>query len=408
MSLPLNRVICGNCLEIMREWPSESIDFCMFSPPYWGLRCYGEEANIEWPDGWKGQLGLEPSWKMYIEHMRMICREIKRILKKTGNMYIVIGDTYYGGKGRSAHAWSLEKSAERLMKGETLQRAYTMPAGRGKYRPQDRPQTPYRPKCLMGIPWRLAFALIEDGWILRNDVIWHKPNAMPSSAKDRLTQTYEHIFHFVKSRKYYYNLDAIREPHTGLKDLGRKRLDTKTPKHDLAVKMGAGNISPSGYLGQHPKGKNPGDTIKWNESTKEMSWYFNLGRIRAEMRMSGLPERNPKGRNPGDFWSISTKPFKGAHFAVYPLTICVRPILSSCPPNGIVFDPMCGTGTTLAAAKMINLQMWDRLGYMANETARKIDWNLRFIGIDINPAYVEMAKRRLSSIPEKLTRFLQS
>jgi len=570
--LPLNRVLCGNCLEIMKQFPAESIDMVMFSPPYYGLRDYGEltetiwggkpDCQHEWTQGptlrkhgdfmpnckqatvrgfltkyragcfcvkcgaWKGQLGLEPSWQMYVQHIVEICREIKRVLKKTGNMYIVIGDTYAGSHGS-------KKDSEYPKK-----EVYSLP-----YESRvTRKVNGYKPKCLMGIPWRVAFALIEDGWILRNDVIWHKPNAMPSSVKDRLTQTYEHIFHFVKARRYYYNLDAIREPHKlstikrlefSLKhpnrELGgfKKHLEPKhrangdprthlinknwaraLTKHNLAVNPENSRISfligklnriakelrgKSTYHGKcesfqpwneklmhnkavrdalkilekeeklnpaekrflqnyvhnhaghpkgknpgdvvkyarveprtlegwwkvnaprttHPKGKNPGDTWKWSEDTKEMAWYHNLGKLRQRMRELGLPEQNPLGRNPGDFWSVSTKPFPEAHFAVYPEDICIRPIKASCPEQvcakcglpkeshpswcpsckcekpeyvpGVVLDPMCGSGTTLVVAKKLGRQ---------------------FIGIDINPAYVEMAKRRLSALPIKLTKFL--
>ena len=415
----------------MREWPEECVDFVMFSPPYWGLRDYGagtetvwggeENCSHEWTEermtlvhenrnfsrgtqedvrgdkpttyikkyddrkagfcvkcgAWKGQLGLEPLWQTYVAHMVEVCRELKRVLKKTGSMYIVLGDTFMN-------------------------------------------------KQKLGVPWRIRFALNEDGWISRSDIVWHKPNAMPASVKDRLNTTYEMIFHFVKQEKYYYNLDAIREPHTSLKDLGRKRLDTRTPKHDLAVKLGAGSIGPSGYLLQHPLGKNPGDIVKIAEEKgrplnpphhserKRASdidrmvysggFYHEVGKnlgdtIKIDMHhgsslTSGRAthyegqsiESHPSGSNPSDFWSINTKPFRGAHFAVYPEEICIKPILSSCPQDeGIVLDPMCGSGTTLVVAK--------KLGR-------------KFIGIEINADYVEMARKRLSVVPERLDAFL--
>jgi DNA modification methylase len=397
---------------------------------------------------------------MYVEHMVEVCREVKRVLKKTGSMYIVLGDTY-----------------------------------------QD--------KNLLGIPWRVAFALMEDGWILRNDIIWYKPNHMPSSVKDRLTQTYEHIFHFVKSRKYYYNLDNIREPHKtesierwdrALRQkvdsnakLRRKMLETtgvtvasmvpkwfEYTKHDLAVGRvgGFSYTDPLHEKAYNVKGKNPGDTIKVKRgkykeagihSPGERDWYWSeqrnlppkeeiyrylvywkeksglsLDDIKRSFHDDGdkvshwftrpdsehgfaYPSKedwvklkellgfddkydkamtetflvpvtdlgHPLGANPGDYWSISTKPFKGLHFAVYPVSICVRPILSSAPPDGVVLDPMCGSGTTCLAAQLINLKRWDLLGYEPNETAKSIDWRLKWIGIDINRSYVELARDRL-------------
>jgi hypothetical protein len=254
---------------------------------------------------------------------------------------------------------------------------------------------------------------------------------MPSSVKDRLTQTYEHIFHFVKSRRYYYDLDTIREPHK-TSTIRRSKYPRGGVKHELLDDRWSFNrrlcnlpeiphpkgknpgdvfqakkepyignnphrmrLHPERYIAlnpsrpmdlSHPLGKNPGDTWKWSEDTREEAWYYNLGRLRQKMRELGLPEQNPKGRNPGDFWSINTKPFKGAHFAVYPLEICIRPILSSSPPNGVVLDPMCGSGTTCVAAKMLGR---------------------RYIGVEIVPGYVEMARRRLNETPSPLDRWLQ-
>jgi len=463
-NLPLNRILCGNCLEVMRRFPNECIDMVIFSPPYYGLRDYGEAAKTVWNSNkncehewsedmiqkqrghakgatakvwnhimevqgtavnqgsfcikcgaWKGQLGLEPSWQMYIEHMVEICQEIKRILKKTGSMYIVIGDTYASSHCGKAHK-TLFQNFRRIKVEENLYNKPTLAKA-----------VDYKPKCLMGIPWRLAFALIEEQWVLRNAIIWHKPNAMPSSVKDRLTQTYEHIFHFVKFRRYYYNLDMIREPP---KTTAPLKESSNLTKHDLAIGR-VGNFSYTDPLHTkaynqkgknpgdvvkyvqveprtlggwwkadaprttHPFGKNPGDTWKWSEETKETSWYHNLGKLRQKMRLLGLPERNPKGRNPGDYWSVCTKPFKGAHFAVYPVEICLRPILSSCPPNGVVLDPFAGSGTTCLACELINRQKWDELDYTPNEAVKRTKWNLKWIGIEINENYVRIAEKRL-------------
>jgi len=447
--LPINKVLCGNVLDVLADFPEESIDFVMFSPPYYGLRNYGEETvtiwggvpscKHEWKEekmslvhenrnfqrgtqedvhgkkptvfikkfdikksgfcvkcgAWRGQLGLEPSWRMYIDHMVEVCREIWRVLKKTGSMYINIGDTYAG-----SHCGRGDK---------TLFQNYRRIKVAGNLYDKASPQSKtidYKPKCLMGIPWRLAFALIDDGWILRNEIIWHKPNAMPSSVKDRLTTTHEKIFHFVKQRKYYYDLDAIREPHK-----------VSTLKRDRYPHSGGGPyaVSRKRKPGEfkHPLGKNPGDVIRSSKYLDEQihkiqgAWKKYAPRITHPkgrnpgdvfLKQDNVPSRNiniykgfnaryvPRldGRNPGDFWSITTKPFPEAHFAVYPEDLCVKPILSSCPPDGIVLDPMCGSGTTLVVAK--------KLGR-------------KYIGIDINPEYVEMAKRRLSKVPERLDQY---
>ncbi|MCD6593477.1 site-specific DNA-methyltransferase, partial [Candidatus Bathyarchaeota archaeon] len=211
MSLPLNKIIRGDCREVMRTFPKESIDLVIYSPPYYGLRDYSEKAITVWNDGWRGQLGLEPDWRMYIQHLVEINREVKRVLKKTGSLYVVIGDTYAG-----SHCGRGDKTLF-----QNFRRAKVAESMYQKSSPQEK-ATGYRPKCLMGIPWRFAFAMIEDGWILRNAIIWGKGNAMPESVKDRLSKKYEYVFHFVKSRRYYYNLDMIREePRTWIELLIR-------------------------------------------------------------------------------------------------------------------------------------------------------------------------------------------
>jgi site-specific DNA-methyltransferase (adenine-specific) len=324
----VNRIIQGDCWEIMRQMPPESVDLVMFSPPYWGLRNYGEGTETVWGDGWRGQLGLEPDFRMYIEHLVEIGNLVWRVLKKTGSWYLNLGDTYFE-------------------------------------------------KQLLGIPWRIALALQEKGWILRNDIIWHKPNAMPSSVKDRLTCTYEHIFFFVKSRRYYYDLDSIREPH---KTKFGYQYPKRLTKHDLAVGR-VGNFSypdPLHTKEYHPLGKNPGDVFRDKTANEEV---FKVGGMRLPPEPEEEGAFHPLGKNPGDFWEITTKPFKDAHFAVYPPEICVRPILSSCPPDGIVLDPMCGSGTTCAVAKALGRN---------------------YIGIDINPKYVEMARKRVARVVSPL------
>jgi DNA modification methylase len=290
-------------------------------------------------------------------------------------------------------------------------------------KPQWHPKDPiqrginkYKTKCLMGIPWRVAFALIDDGWILRNDIIWHKPNAMPSSVKDRLTQTYEHIFHFVKSKKYYYDLDAIREPHKTIHELftrktkpfgkkGSPNYRNAPVEESYGLTKHASAIASTFSEGlklvyKKMKKLEASYQSKYKERKHGQTLQFftredALARMRAaskEVAKQLFPTNKRlqqdfinwvhdhaghlKGKNPGDLWSIPTKPFNGAHFAVYPVEICIKPILSSSPPKSIVLDPMCGSGTTCLAAK--------KLGR-------------RFIGIDINREYVKLARNRLKT-----------
>ena len=251
--LPINQVICGDALSMMKFWPAESIDMCITSPPYWGLRDYGTGPN---------QLGLEPTPELYIEHLTKIFNEVKRVLKKEGTFWLNMGDTYnstgtHTGKksiGKWPAAFHSNAYASRTTK--------NLPT-----------------KCILMIPERLAWSLIQSGWILRNKIVWHKPNAMPSSVKDRFSTRWEYVFLFSKSKKYYFDLDAVREPHT------TKPTHKVVGQKNSPVQQSAGGISP-----QHELGKNP-----------------------------------------GDIFEINTQPFPGAHFAVFPEKLCEKPIKAGCP-----------------------------------------------------------------------------
>jgi DNA modification methylase len=299
----VNKVHANDCLDFMKRLPEKSIDFCMTSPPYWQLRNYGVE----------GQVGREKTPEEYIEKLLIIFRELKRVLKDTGSFYLNLGDTYIGTGNCRAKSWKIQKQ-------------------------------------LALIPARVAIAIQDDGWILRNDICWYKPNGLPSSVKDRLTCRWEHIFHFVKQRKYYYNLDAIREP---LKASTIKRIRNRVKLHE---RTGRPFTEKSKYF------------------TADCSQFGANGFLSGKSLGRFL---NLKGSNPGDFWAISVKPLSMAHFAVYPEELCIRPIKSSCPPGGIVFDMFSGSGTTLVVAK--------KLGR-------------RFIGCDLNHDYVRIARRRLKAI----------
>lgn len=464
----VNQIFTGDCLKFMKKLPDSCIDFCMTSPPYWSLRDYGVE----------GQIGLEKTPEEYIEQLVLVFRGLKRILKDAGSFYLNLGDTYIG----SACGYG--------QKGEVKNTIAKTPPGyvSNKQKPPslvsvDR-NTWKKPKQLALIPSRVAIALQDDGWILRNDICWYKPNAMPSSVKDRLTNHWEHIFHLVKKRKYYYDLDAIREPHkfgpakSNLRVREVKRGALKGPQYratknevencpggeiirkpgldiqyDGKKRKNQGDVMrfddkywwsfllgtshsnrflkksfqlmkewmtknncydyrkfyqywcdemrgrwKSGSLdkGQSSKfkgalpfpkpenrlfGKNPGDVYQYNVRKNEPQGHQQIKqRMAYRRRILGMDHDHcldhPKGKNPGDFWRINTRPFPGAHFAVYPEEICIRPIKSSCPPDGIVFDMFTGAGTTLVVAK--------KLGR-------------KFIGSDINLGYVRLARERLKA-----------
>lgn len=273
---------CGDALAVLREMPSESVNCVMTSPPYFGLRDYGID----------GQYGHEPTPQGFAETLREMFREVRRVLAKDGTVWLNLGDSYAG-------------SASGYREGSARADGQVRGDGHSRRNRNGTPACGLPTKNLIGIPWRAALALQDDGWILRNDIIWHKPNAMPHSVKDRLTNRYEHVFLLTRSKKYHFDLDAIREPllypeasGTGIKFGGKKA-------------AGYGNISYSGkeYV------TDPG-----------------------------------KGKNPGDVWSITTKPFPEAHFATYPPDLARRCIAAGCPEGGTVLDPFSGAGTTGMAA----------------------------------------------------------
>lgn len=296
----VNRIHTSGSLKFLKKLPDSSTDFCMTSPPYWRLRDYGIP----------GQIGQEKTPEEYIKNLVIVFAELRRVLKDTGSFYLNLGDTYFGPDNCSGKLW----------------RNY---------------------KQLALLPSRTAIALQDDGWILRNDICWFKPNGLPSSVKDRLTNRWEHVFHFVKQQKYYYDLDAIRIP---LKASTIKRARSRAKLH---ARTGKPMTEKSKYFNADPR--------------KLGSNGFLTGKS-----LKGV--LSIKGGNPGDVWAVSVKPLSVAHFAVYPENLCTKPIQSSCPPGGIVFDPFAGAGTTLVAAR--------KLGR-------------RFIGCDLNPDYVRVARRRL-------------
>ena len=289
----MNKIIIGDAFETLRYIPDESVDCCVTSPPYYWLRDYGVD----------GQIGLENKPEEYINRLVKVFNEVKRTLKNDGTLWIVIADSY---------------------------------ADRKKATTADIKQ-----KDLIGIPWMLAFALRTDGWYLRSDIIWHKPNAMPESVKDRPVKCYEHIFLLAKSRRYYYDAEAVLIP---AQYDGRK--DTYNKGSSKYANMSVAGKTPEGL---HIAGK------------PHERWRFK----------DGQPVKNRR-----DVWSVNTKPYKGQHLAPYPPELITPCILAGCRPGGIVLDPFIGSGTTAEVA--------NRLGRDC-------------IGIDINPASLQLISDRLKS-----------
>lgn len=300
----------GDALEQASKLPDSSVDCIVTSPPYYGLRDYGSD----------GQYGLEESPAAYVETMRALFSELRRVLADDGTLWLNIGDSY---------ARNPRKGTTGTMNGRNVPRMGY--AGDQIGRP-DLPE-----KNLLGIPWRVAFALQDDGWVLRNSIIWEKPNAMPESVTDRLSGRHENIFMFSKSQRYWFDLDPVREAQSPVSIARRTRGDARE-------KDGWSDA----YHGNPPKG-----LMRQSERDTE------------------------KGKNPGDVWAIATKPFSGAHFAVFPPEIPRRAIVAGCKPGGVVLDPFSGSGTT---------------GLMASENGRK------YVGIDISADYLDLSlKTRLQT-----------
>jgi site-specific DNA-methyltransferase (adenine-specific) len=311
----VNQIICGDARQVLQQFPDESIDCVITSPPYWALRDYGVND----------QLGLEASFQQYIERLCDIFDEVRRVLKKSGTCWIVLGDTY-STRNTSKGKWST------CLQSKAYDRETTLPAFK-------RPVTDMPGKCLLLIPSRIAIEMISRGWILRNELIWWKPNCMPASIKDRFTVDFEKIFFFVKSRRYFFE-----QQFEDLRD--RERASRRL-------------VNPAGN-----QKRKPGDDYisAINPKTAEASRL----RILAN------------GRNKRCVWRVATRPFSENHFAVYPPELIETPIKAGCPKGGIVLDPFMGSGTTALVAQ--------RLGK-------------KFIGIDLNPEYIKMAKARLAKQP---------
>lgn len=290
----VNTIMHGDALEVLQTLPSESINCIITSPPYYMQRDYSTPI----------QLGNEKTPNDYVHNLRNVFRESQRVLKNNGTLWLNLGD---------------------------------------KYKDND----------LLGMPWKVALALKDDGWILRADIIWHKPNAMPSSVKNRPTTDHEYVFFFTKNTEYYYDADSIREPHV-----------TFSPES----RMKGGRNHFGKVNGTPEQGKNSGSS--------------NLHNGRWDQAF------HPKGRNKRTVWEIPLSKFRDAHFAVFPEKLVETCILAGCPPAGIVLDPFMGSGTTALVAQRLSRN---------------------YVGIDSNEAYCEIARNRLcqNTLPLGITEALE-
>ena len=293
------QVFIGNCASLLKTLPDESVDCVVTSPPYWGLRDYKTEP-VEWSDGWRGQLGLEPTPQLYIEHLTAIFEEVKRVLKESGTCWVNLGDSYSGSWGNygSREGGQREVTTEQKARRGSFSESFQNPASR----------CGIREKSLVQIPSRFAIAMTDAGWILRNEIIWHKPNCMPSSVEDRFTVDFEKMFFFTKSKKYYF------EP----------QLEVATDPIGKAKRFGGAKT-----LGA--------DAITGNPANRpDRKPFISNGR-----------------RNKRTVWSIPTRTYKGAHYATFPPELVETPIKAGCPPGGVVLDPFGGSGTTSKVARRL-------------------------------------------------------
>ena len=296
----MEKIYCGDAVEWLRTIGTESVNTCVTSPPYYNLRDYGTA----------GQIGMEDSPEEYIDKLVEVFREVRRVLRADGTLWLNIGDSY------ATRSRAQPPTNTRNSHGHTAKR---LPAG-------------YKYKDLMGIPWLLAFALRADGWYLRQDIIWHKTNAMPESVRDRCTKAHEYIFLLSKLERYYFDAAAIREP------CGKK-----------------GNAR----------------TFRGGACTGSQS-FQNSARVERESH--GNTANSTGTRNKRSVWYIATAQFKAAHYATFPEKLVEPCILAGCPEGGTVLDPFAGSGTTGVVAKRLRRN---------------------FVGVEINPDYWKMAMDRI-------------
>lgn len=315
----------GDCLEVLKSIPEKSVNMCVTSPPYYNLRDYGVN----------GQAGREETPEIYIEKMVEVFREVRRVLKDDGTLWLNIGDSYATRSGEQA------PKNTRNSCGHTAKR---VPEG-------------YKLKDLIGIPWMLAFALRDDGWYLRQDIIWHKPNCMPESVKDRCTRSHEYIFLMSKSKHYYFDEEAISEP---IAKSSEKRYAQNVEKQSGSFKQPGRDGRPMKAATPRFGGKKYGEDQTEETRTKSGKHYD--------------PRQK---RNKRDVWTVGTSGFRGAHFAVFPEKLVEPCVLAGCPEGGTVLDPFAGSGTT---------------GVVALKNGR------RFLGIELNEDYVEMARKRIDEV----------
>jgi site-specific DNA-methyltransferase (cytosine-N4-specific) len=364
----------GDCRDLLRQIDDDSIHCVVTSPPYWGLRDYGVAD----------QLGLEATPEEYVAEMVKVFRDVRRVLRPDGTLWLNLGDCYaQGGRGGVGETSTLGGSRHNQNESRKAQ------AARQSFRRDDaevsatqhRQVVGLKPKDMVGIPWRVAFALQADGWYLRSDIIWSKPNPMPESVTDRPTKAHEYVFLLSKSERYFYDADAIKEPVTGAahprgmgvnpkagpKDNGREDQGLRT-----STRFGRG----AGFRGTVGKNEQAGLAIAASTNRRRVG-FNERWRVKQNASFSAAVTDLIDERNRRTVWSIGTEAFAGAHFATFPRKLVEPCVLAGCPAGGIVLDPFGGSGT---------------VGEVAEALGR------RWILLELNPEYAALARQRTAQI----------
>lgn len=377
-------ILLGDSRLVMQGMEPESYNCCVTSPPYWGLRDYGVPPS-EWPamsyspmsglsevhlPTWTGCLGLEPTPELFVGHMVQVFREVWRVLRNDGTLWLNFGDSYASSpSNKNDQVWG-----DPAYLGKGGHRCRTNASG-------------LKPKDLIGIPWRVAFALQADGWYLRMDIIWSKTNAMPESVKDRPTKAHEYIFLLSKSERYYYDSDAIKEK-VATSTISRLSQDVE---NQMGSDRANGGAKKNGAM--KAVGKKQDDLGKRTYTGFNKRYFGGSNSFAREVSESPPPGQHNQHRpdredieysgkrNKRSVWTVATNAFPEAHFAVFPTMLIEPCILAGCPVDGHVLDPFGGSGTT----RKVSLEN-----------------NRECTTIDINPNYNEINKRRTATIQPKL------
>lgn len=332
----------GDCREVLPSLPDQSVNCCVTSPPYFGLRDYGCD----------GQIGLEQTPDEFVAELVAVFREVRRVLRDDGTLWLNLGDSYAASRGS--------------------QPSPTNTRNRSGHNGGQRISDGLKAKDLIGIPWRVAFALQADGWYLRQDIIWAKPNPMPESVRDRCTKAHEYVFLLSKSERYYFDHESIKEPGalSSVERLSQSGLEEQAGSSRVPGKTN-GNMKAVGHL---PGNKSHKGTSAYEAGDDKMR--TKAGLVDYCQRVNSDPSLMLM-RNKRSVWTVATQPFNEAHFATFPVELIQPCILAGCPAGGVVLDPFGGAGTTGVAA--------DQLGRNA-------------VLIELNPDYADIARRRIATV----------